>query len=265
MRARNCVLVAMLLCLSSILLAQSNHGEHTLIGKVVTEDSTSVVPFAFVASNESGLGKETNENGCFKLNTSVGDTLFFRSLGYEDALLLVDEPMLSDTLIWQVKAKSYELASVDVLMFRSYASFRSMVANMDIMEDKSSMNMSFMLDVRHLGADLATAGSSYSQAGSGINLLAIPKLIGSRIIHTKEGLTHEENSKLYERYNQFTTKENLRSFTKLDDEDLDAFIVFLRSKHKIDPHLSDYKMMEAIGMVLNQFLALKEDTTHIKN
>ncbi len=232
--------------------AQHEDEQHLLVGKVVHADSTSVVPFAFIANSQTGLGKETHDNGIFTLNTSVNDTLFFRCLGYQDTMLVVNAEMLSDTLLWVVQEKTYELGSVDVLMFRSYASFRHMVANMDMMPAES-ISMPVIVDMREIRKKQKEQQKTF---GVGITFGG-----GSMTRAEKKYADFAANEKRYERFREITSRQNMQYFTKLDGADLDAFMVFLRTKHKINPDWSDYKIMEAIDIVFDEYLALNNDTT----
>ncbi|MBK3517305.1 hypothetical protein [Carboxylicivirga marina] len=208
------------------------------------------MPFAFVGNSHSGLGKETGDNGVFKLNTSPNDTIFFRCLGFQDSMLVVNEQMLADTLLWVVKEKNYELGSVDVLMFKSYASFRHMVANMDMMPTEG-ISMPVYVDARAVKKSIREKDPRF---GPGI-------AFGSGVTRKeKKYAAFAYNEARYERFREMTSRENMRYLTKLEGAQLDSFMVFLRTKHKIDPTLTDYKMMEAINMVFEHYMALNTDT-----
>lgn len=238
--------------------AQQDKPIHVL-GKVQTA-SGEALPFAFIVNSATGIGKETNEKGLFKIQVCVSDTILFRSLGYEDALWPVAGLDLSSEIqVFNVVEKSYALESVDVLSFRSYATFRHKVANMEISDDTPAINMGSMFG-EHFMADMTTLASKNAQRGAGVDLLAIPMLVGKALIKRKPKLDLSQKEKIYERYNRMTSRQNLQSFTKFEGVKLDSFIVFLRSKHKINPRLSDYEMMEAINLVYEEFLALQTDT-----
>ncbi|MCG8581233.1 MAG: carboxypeptidase-like regulatory domain-containing protein [Bacteroidales bacterium] len=239
-------------CLSG--LAQDEDDKHLLIGKVIHSDSSTVVPFAFIANSQTGFGKETHEDGVFKLNTAVDDTLFFRCLGYQDTLLVVNEQMLTDTLFWVVKEKTYELGSVDVLMFKSYASFRHMVANMDMIPSKD-ISMPVYVDIREVRKKKKEQEKTF---GVGIGFGS-----GAKTRAERKYDLFAAREKRYERFREMTSRKNMQYLTKFDGAELDSFMVFLRTKHKINPELSDYKMMEAINLVFEEFLALKDDTTKV--
>jgi hypothetical protein len=253
MKIEKIYLFVVLIAINLTVLAQEEDDKLLLVGKMVHVDSSTVVPFAFVANSQTGLGKETSDDGIFKLNTAVNDTLFFRCLGYQDTMLIVKEEMLSDTLLWVVQEKTYQLGSVDVLMFRSYASFRHMVANMDMMPSKGQkMNMGFtMNDLRTAEKGRSgTAGFTGRFGGGGMTR------------KERKYAAFASNEKRYERFREMTSRENMQYLTKLNGAELDSFMVFLRTKHKINPDLTDYKMMEAINLVFEEFLALNNDTTH---
>ncbi|MBS2210614.1 hypothetical protein KEM09_04330 [Carboxylicivirga mesophila] len=251
-------LITILVLMTAQRLMAQNDDDHRVImvGKVVKSDSTTAVPFAFVANSHTGYGKETNESGVFKLTTMATDTLFFRCLGYQDTMLVVKDEMLSDTLLWVVNEKSYELGSVDVLMFKSYASFRHMVANMDMMPD-NRYHMPISVNVMAVKKAIREKDKRF---GPGIAFGG-----GSATRKEKKYAAFSANEKRYERFREMTSRENMQYLTKLDGADLDSFMVFLRTKHKINPDLSDYKMMEAINLVFEEFLALNSDSLKVGN
>jgi len=232
--------------------AQEKHEElRQLVGKVVGSDSIRSVPFAFVADSQTGLGKETNEEGVFKIGSDVNDTIYFRCMGYEDTMLVVNEEMFADTVLFCVKEKSYQLESVDVLMFRSYATFRHMVANMDMIPD-NKFSMPIMIDMR----DVRRAKKEKEKTfGVGLGF-------GSNGMSRKEKkyVAFAAYEKRFERFREMTSRENMKYLTKFEGAQLDSFMVFLRSKHNINPDLSDYKMMKAINIVFEEYLALQTDT-----
>ncbi len=230
--------------------AQDEVKSHLLVAKVVKQDSITPVPFAFVANSYTGLGKETDDAGMFKMSTNLNDTIFFRSLGYETAILRVNEAMLNDTLLWIVQEKTYELGSVDVLMFKSYASFKHAIANMDMMPDKS-IGMPITIDMREIRRAIKEKSNTF---GVGVGF-------GSAQTRAeRKYAAFQANEKKYERFREMTSRENMQYLTKLEGEKLDDFMVFLRTKHRINPDLDDYKMMEAINQVFEDFLALNTDT-----
>ncbi|WP_430815745.1 hypothetical protein [Carboxylicivirga sp. RSCT41] len=254
MKIEKIYLLLALLVFSMSVIAQEGDDKQLLIGKVVHSDSTTVVPFAFVANSQTGFGKETREDGIFKLNTMVNDTLFFRCLGYQDTMLVVTEQLLNDTLLWVVKEKTYELGSVDVLMFKSYASFRHMVANMDMMPTEG-ISMPVYVDIREVRKQKKEQEKTF---GVGIGFGS-----GSKTRAEKKYEAFAAKEKRYERFREMTSRKNMQYLTKLEGAELDSFMVFLRTKHKINPDLSDYKMMEAINMVFEEFLALNNDTIKV--
>jgi len=250
-----CLLVAFLAAFSLANAQNEEEEKRLLVGKIVHQDSTTVVPFAFVANSQTGFGKETNDEGVFRLETMATDTLYFRCLGYQDTMLIVNDAMLNDTLLWTVNKKTYEIESVDVLMFRSYATFRHMVANMDMMPD-DHYHMPVSVNVQAVKKAIREKDKRF---GPGFAFGG-----GSVTRKEKKYAAFAANEKRYERFREMTSRENMKYLTKLEGAQLDSFMVFLRSKHRINPDLSDYRMMEAINIVFEEFLALNSDTIKAK-
>lgn len=247
-------IILILALVSQIAIAQQTDEEQQLlVGRIVSKDTSTTVPYAFVANSKTGIGKETSGSGLFTIYTNANDTIYFRCLGYKDTMFVVNEQMLMDTTLLCVQKKEYALESVDVIMFKSYASFKHMIANMDI-EPEMHMKMQggfTMTDLRR--AEKERSGT-----------FGLTARFGGSSARRKERkfAAFAANEKRYERFREMTSRENMRYFTKLDSAQLDSFMVFLRSKHQINPNLSDYKMMEAISMVFDQFMALNSDSVN---
>ncbi|MCU4174715.1 hypothetical protein [Carboxylicivirga sp. N1Y90] len=241
--------VVLLILMFGNVQAQENETIH-IYGKVEVSNTEEEVPFAFIANSATGIGKETNDKGLFKIQVCLSDTILFRCMGYEDGVWPVAELDLDQTIIiLEVQPKQYALEAVDVLWFRSYATFRHKIANMDMMPTK--MHMPIHIDMKELNA-IAKAESG--MFGGGISM---------GTYRTKEEKQYAKllaYESLYSNFNRLASRENLQVFTKFQGGKLDSFIVFLRSKHNIDPKLPDYEMMEAINLVYEEFLALQTDT-----
>ena len=57
--------------------------------------------------------------------------------------------------------------------------------------------------------------------------------------------------------NPISSYKNMLSFTGFEGEKLDTFVVFLRRNYKINPDLSDYKIMAAVQVAYEEFLAMQ--------
>lgn len=254
MKKRTFVIITLLTCLLSATASAQTPKTVRILGKVVSDSLKTPVPFGFVANSETGIGKETNIHGLFLLDISPNDTILFRCMGYEDAQwALNDVYTKGDTLILEATPKTYALKEIKVLNFRSYAAFRHKVAHMEDMYHE--FKMPFKIEVgKALAEQKANSGTfSYS--------FRLPHKTENKETREYKALLNKE--KVYERYNNLTSRDNLQTFTDLEGAKLDSFIVFLRSKHNIDPKLNDYDLMAAINEVYQDFIALQSDTTKI--
>lgn len=248
------IYISLSICLLLAFSTNAQNGELIrVLGKVSIENSDSIVPFAFVANSKTGIGKETNERGIFRMDVEAGDTILFRCIGYEDAVWpLTDIDVDVDTIYLTVKAKNYALESIDVLWFRSYASFRHKVANMPI--EETEFKLPFSIDLGRIVAE-AQSESKAEEGRFGISFGA-----GSTNSSQRKYNHLLAEERLYRRYNKLTSHENLQAFTQLEGAKLDSFIVFLRTKHNIDPKLSEYDMMAAIARVFDDYQSLQTDS-----
>jgi len=249
------IILTFILSASSNLFSQHKIEKERLItGEIMTETTRQPVPFSYVVNNRTGVGKETNEAGQFKMHIQPGDSILFRCMGYMDTVWVASNiDLTSDTLRLISQQKTYALNEVDVIWFRSYASFKYRVANLKI-ETEPEITLNLNINA----TDLTALASGQAQAGAGVNFLAIPALISQQFKKYKPNNPSEE--KLYARFNELTSRENLIALTGEKGPKLDSFIVYLRSKHKINPSLPDYEILAAIQLVYEDFLAMNTDS-----
>ncbi len=240
------------LSLSNNLLSQHNNKtERWITGEIVSEPTGIPIPFSYIVNNRTGVGKETNGTGQFKMHIQPGDSIHFRCMGYVDTIWVASvSDLANDTLKLITKQKTYALNEVDVIWFRSYASFKYRVANLKVETDqpiKLNLNINFKELAALKKAESGSFGFSFS-SGNGIS------------ISQKQYDDLRKKEQLLARYNQLTSRENLKDLTQLEGPKLDSFIVFLRSKHKINPNLPDYEILTHIQMVYENFLAMNTDS-----
>ncbi len=244
-------LVFVLILIPTIVSSQEQTVDLMLTNFIVrTVESNNTVPFSFVANMRTGDGKETKDDGCFNMYVATGDSLIFKCLGYTDTTWVVSAgDMLQDTIPLHVEEKSYSLNEVNIYHWRSYAAFKQMFLSLKVPSEES-LKFGFDINVKELNAltkaNSGTFGLTFSTGGK----TWVPKekrKLNSLIAYEKQ----------HERLNRLTSHKNLMSFTGFEGERLDSFIVFLRKNYKINPNLSDYKIMEAVQVAYEEFLAMK--------
>nr|WP_321407234.1 hypothetical protein [uncultured Carboxylicivirga sp.] len=245
------VLCAIILLIVGNSIAQTST-KGRILAKIQDQTTDNPVPFAFVANSKTGIGKETNEKGIFRMDIESTDTLLFRCMGFEDNnWVLADLDISNDTLVLNVTPKAYALDEIKVFHFRSYASFRSMVANMPMMETGEYI-LPFKIDIKEaLAFQKAEKGDFSFSLNFG----------GKSQTHDQKYYNHVlAEEQRFSLYNKVTSRDNIQAFTQLEGASLDSFIVFLRTKHNIDPKLSEYDMMVEVSKAYDNFLACKTDS-----
>jgi hypothetical protein len=77
---------------------------------------------------------------------------------------------------------------------------------------------------------------------------------GARLLASQNAMAElQKRSAVYGRYDKFISHENISSFTKLQGNALESFMVYLRTKAKIDPMWSDYQIMASVKLALANF------------
>ncbi|TQI71118.1 hypothetical protein JM79_2044 [Gramella sp. Hel_I_59] len=87
-------IILILICVQS-LTAQEIRG-------IVYESDERVSDFEIVNMN-SGISSTTNQEGYFSISSDLGDTLVFKSIQFEQQILIVDENHLQTTLVIELK------------------------------------------------------------------------------------------------------------------------------------------------------------------
>ena len=219
---------------------------HMVKGKVMTGETP--VEFAYIINKRTQTATETREEGRFNMETNMGDTLQFRCLGFKDTTFVVDETMATAMLpIFKVVQQSYVLNEVEVRWFYSYAAFKTAFANVKLSDKNKAFNFDIQVDKNELLSDermnSGTVGLAFTMGGKYL---------------TKEQKTANEikaNESRMERYNHLTSHENVQAFTGLKGESLESFIVYLRTKSKINPEWDDYNIMMGVKAAYANFLA----------
>jgi hypothetical protein len=220
--------------------------EKVMKGKLITKEHA--VEYAYLINMRSKKAVMSQTDGRFAINATVGDSLFFRSLGYKDTTYVVNNAMLvGDSVILRVKDLEYALKEVKIRGFMSYAMFKQAFANLRV-EDKTKrfkVNIDYgqIAANNHLGSGGLGTGVGVSFGG---------------------GLTKDEfklkmleaSEKRMERYYRVTSPDNIQSFTGLKGTALDSFVVFLRTQYKINPLASEYDMLASVKLAYSDFLAM---------
>ncbi len=219
---------------------------HMVKGKVMAGETP--VEFAYIINKRTQTATETREEGRFNMETNLGDTLQFRCLGFKDTLFVVDETMVSAMIpVLKVVQQSYVLNEVEVRWFYSYASFKTAFANVKLSDKNKPFNYNIQPDMNEV---LSNAKATSGNAGLSFTM-------GGKYL-TKEQKTANEikaNESRMERYNHLTSYENVQAFTGLKGEMLESFIMYLRTKSKINPEWDDYNIMMGVKAAYANFLA----------
>ena len=240
-----------LMLIATIAFSQSKTDEAILTNFVVkTVKSSIAIPFSFVANMRTGDGKETKGDGSFNMYVAPGDSLIFKCLGYADTTWVVsNENLLLDTIPLNVKKKSFALNEVKIYQWRSYAAFKQMFLSLKVPSEEP-ICFSFNINTGELNAiakaKLGTFGLTAPMGGK----LWVPK--EKRKLNA---IIAEEKRR--ERLNKLTSHENMMAFTGFKGARLDSFLIFLRKNYKINPDLSDYKILAAVQLAYEEFLAVK--------
>lgn len=109
-----------------------------LSGIITSSSEGDQLPFVHIVNKRTRKGTISDTIGLFHIRIQPNDTLVFRSLGFEDNLLVLDEGIQSKVLFLEVQLlpKTYELEVVDVLALSRESQFRYDFTHM-VPEDNS--------------------------------------------------------------------------------------------------------------------------------
>ena len=211
-------------------------------GKIICNNEP--VDFAYIMNNETKYAVESTDGGIVKLMASENDTLIFRCLGYRDTSFVINKDMLNnENYLLEVSKQEYALDEVKVVWFYSYESFKQAFLNLKLDAPYKlklpPIDMNEVLKDRYFAKENPSLGITFYLSSAQ---------------RTENALNNHE--KRWARYNNLTSKENLASFTGLQGDSLNSFILYLRSRPNINPDLTDYEIMASVKVAYENFIAL---------
>jgi hypothetical protein len=248
MKTKNLRTSVLAICLLlSFLGAFSQTGQQILHGRMVCGADS--VDFAYLQNMRTNQAVETNNGGWFSMTVQPNDTIRFRCLGYRDTLFVVT-PANCDVAAFKVEREQFALNEVEVRWFYSYASFRQAFLNLKLDDKDKPMRFHVSIDYAQMAIDSRFAPGA---AGFGFDLTQLASKGGKLLAGQNAMAELQKRSAVYERYDKLISHENIADFTKLQGDALESFMVYLRTKAKIDPTWSDYQIMASVKLSFDSF------------
>lgn len=144
-RYKTSILFGLMLFASFLIFIQNANAQQgrriiQLSGVVLGEDSVSGMPGVHVFVPKAGRGTPTNRVGFFSLPVLVGDSVVFRSVGYEQQHFIVPD-YKSDylTIIVEMVPDTTFLETVQIMPFPTEELFKEAVLALNIPIDENAM------------------------------------------------------------------------------------------------------------------------------
>ncbi len=136
--SKQTIIVVILSWISLHAIGQADTSIIRLSGIVNSSNVQMELPYVHIINKRTGMGTITDTMGLFHIKLKQGDTLIFRSIGFEDNVLILNDSINSKVLFMEVElfTKSYQLHVVDVIALTRENQFKYDFLNMN--PDESS-------------------------------------------------------------------------------------------------------------------------------
>ncbi len=131
-----------------VIILQLCTGIHSLAqvklsGKTLKTDSISPIYGAHIINQTRLTGTVSNFNGSFSIGAESGDTLLFLALGFYNDTIIIPSKLRDDTpvIIVSLKERTYQLPTVDIFPFGTYAQFKEAFINFDYDEPSVDLQL----------------------------------------------------------------------------------------------------------------------------
>ena len=190
------------LVISLVLLINSFQVKDSKIikGNILNQNQ-SPIEYVSVVNKSTNLGTCTLDNGDFSIRASVGDTLFFSCMNYQERLVVVKS---TDFTFFSLilEEKSYQIEEVCVYNLGTYQQFKNKILYLKLPPNESEILRERLFGKINLSstsyrAPIAGTPSYLLPIGSGISFGSAPKTYDKRVKEIEIGKwitrTHETN------------------------------------------------------------------------
>ncbi len=259
MKHKHITSVIFFLLIANISFAQSTETKR-FGAYLIQEPNEEVVPFGAVKNEKTGEVTLTDTDGSFAISGSVGDTLRFHSLGYRDTTWVIPNVwyVMEQKIQLKVRTNVYALSEVEVVRYYSYAHFKQAFKDLRVPKTKEDLakemaaGWNFDDAIAWGKSDAVAARGTF---GVGIGFGGKDKVVSQR----KEVEKLEEIQHKSQRFNYFTSRENITRLTEYKGTCLDSFMVFLNSGYNLNYQMPEYNLLASILEAASNFKKLKGD------
>lgn len=257
MKHKHITTVIILFLMANISFAQ-NTEKKRFGAYLIQEPTEEAVQFGAVKNIKTGEVTLSDTEGFFAISGSVGDTLRFHSLGYRDTTWVIPNIwyVMDQKIQLKVHTNVYALSEVEVVRYYSYAHFKQAFKDLRLPEDEKEKAKQ---KISSWAFDDATAwGKSDAVAargtfGVGISFGGKDKVAMQRKdVEKLEDIQHKS-----QRFNYFTSRENIMGLTHYKGTCLDSFMVFLNTGYNLNYQMPEYDLLASILNAASNFKELK--------
>ena len=214
----------------------------SISGNVLNQNQ-SPIEYVSVINKSSNTRTYTLDNGNFTIKASVGDTLFFSCISYQDKSVVVKSTDFSFFSL-ELEEKSYQIEEVCVYNLGTYQQFKNKVLFLKLPPNENDILRKRLFGKINLSstsyrAPIAGTPSYLLPMGSGISFGSAPKTYDKRVNEIEKGKwktrTHEVN---------VIRLVNNISMYKADT--LIRFQAFCLQKTKEKTNIDDYELAKII-------------------
>ena len=226
-------------------------------GKLLDIENSQAISFVQILNESQRISAISDTTGKFTIRAKPGDTLVFNVIGYLGKYIVLEKSYFEKVLDIKLKARSYDIAEVEIFGITSYSQFKERLKNLKLPETKTdrlrhNLERSSLEEGKEAKYQLAM-----KKAAEGGNLIAAPILSAQDIerIKLKELIKEEKiQADIDKKYN----RKMVGNLTGLKDLELDEFMLFCKFNLKYLQFASEYDIMVKVLEKFNEFKEMKK-------
>ncbi len=225
---------------------------------LVQNDKGSTVSYATIKNQKTNNVFESDENGVIQIEGTVGDTLNFHCIGYENQTWIIPGIWnnMEENISLKVEPKVYAIGQVNVVRKYTYAqfihAFRRGFEIEETVQDKINKKMtSFGAELQNAIAMGIAEGNYSRQTGFGIYSSAgrPDKITLARKEVKRLRNIADKSTEL----NHFISRTNIQSLTGYKNACLDSFMVFFNINYPVDYTMKPYELLSVVTDAYKDF------------
>ncbi len=251
--------IQFLIVLTTCLLCSNINGqsfEKERYKGYVRDNKNGNIQYGAIQNTKTGEVTLTDFDGSFSISGTVGDTLQFRCMGYENQKWIIPGiwNTMEDSIILKANTSIYALQEINVIRYYSYAHFKQAFKDLKVEETKAD-KAAKMIESLNFEDDIKEA---LLEKRVSVGYFALSTGRPDKITRQREEVRKlEEIAVASQDFNKVVSRSNIKYLTGYQGTCLDSFMVFLNSQYHLDYTMKEYDVLATIMTASQNFTSLK--------